>query len=222
LVGSAQHVQAQPQQVPIVIGPEAHGAWRELETRLRPFVARRLRGAADVDDVLQDIFVRMHRGMSGLRDGERFGGWVYRIAEHAVADHLRSRARQPFTAETGDGELHANAELDPRCPSLEAELSECVALFVSRLAPPYRHAITLTELEGLTQQAGAELLGLSLSGMKSRVQRGREQLRRMFEECCEISLDARGRVLDCAPRPLAEIPEDCRSAAACWAARRPS
>jgi RNA polymerase sigma-70 factor, ECF subfamily len=205
-----------------MIAPEARGAWRELEARLRPYVARRVRGAADVDDVVQDVFVRLQRGLLGLRDGERFGGWVYRVAEHAVADHLRARARHPLAngddvemkAETGDV-----SDADPR---LEADLTECVALFVSRLPSPYREAITLTELQGLTQKDGADMLGLSLSGMKSRIQRGREQIRRMFEECCEISTDARGHVLDCTPRALDEIPADCRAVAECWANRRPT
>lgn len=110
--------------------------------------------------------------------------------------------------------------MDEGDPTLEAELAECVALFAARLRSPYREAITLTELEGMTQKDAAEMLGLSISGMKSRVQRGREQIRRMFEECCEISVDARGHVVDCTPRALEQIPEDCRAAAECWAARR--
>jgi RNA polymerase sigma-70 factor, ECF subfamily len=71
-----------------VIAPEARGAWGELEARLRPYVARRVPAPSDVDDVVQEVFVRMHRGVEGLRDGERFGGWVYRIARarlHAAA-----------------------------------------------------------------------------------------------------------------------------------------
>jgi RNA polymerase sigma-70 factor (ECF subfamily) len=79
----------------------------------------------------------------------------------------------------------------------------------------------LTELEGLTQKDAAELLGISVSGMKSRVQRGREKIRDMFDDCCRISVDCRGRVVECEPRALEEIPEDCRAAAAAWAARRP-
>jgi hypothetical protein len=67
----------------------------------------------------------------------------------------------------------------------------------------------------------AEMLGTSLSGMKSRVQRGREKIRHMFEECCEISVDCRGRVVDCQARDLEQVPEDCRGAAASWAARHP-
>lgn len=65
----------------------------------------------------------------------------------------------------------------------------------------------------------AEMLGISLSGLKSRVQRGRERIRYMFEECCQISVVCRGRVIECEPRALNEVPVDCRDAAHSWAAR---
>jgi RNA polymerase sigma-70 factor, ECF subfamily len=188
-----------------VIGTEARGAWREIEARLRPYVARRVPLPADVDDVLQEVFVRIHRGLADLRDGERFGGWVYRIAAHAIADSARARARHPLPSQASDAQAVVVAEEAPDNDGrdLEAALGECVALFVARLPSPYREAVTLTELEGLTQKEAAEMLGVSLSGMKSRVQRGREKIREMFEECCEISLDCRGRVVQCEPRSKA-------------------
>jgi len=67
---------------------------------------------------------------------------------------------------------------------------------VARLPSPYREAVTLVELEGITVREAAEMVGVSVSGMKSRVQRGRAQLRQLFDECCEIALDARGKVID--------------------------
>jgi RNA polymerase sigma-70 factor, ECF subfamily len=155
--------------------------------------------------------------MASLRDGERFGGWVYRIAEHAIADLGRAGAGSARPA--ADTALPAG-EAAGEGAGLQAELGECVSLFVARLPSPYREAITLTELEGLTQKDAANMLGVSLSGMKSQVQRGREKIRDMFEACCRISLDCRGRVVECEPRALEEIPEDCRSAAVAWSARR--
>ena len=203
-----------------MIAPEARGAWDELERRLRPYVARRMASASDVDDILQEIFVRVHQGLASLRDGERFGGWVYRIAEHVIADSARARAREPFVRAPELPE-HPDTDADPdEVSELQSSLGTCVALFVARLPSPYREAVTLTELEGLTQQDAADMLGISLSGMKSRVQRGREKLRDMFEECCRLSVDCRGRVVECEPRALEEIPEDCRAAAVSWAARR--
>jgi RNA polymerase sigma-70 factor (ECF subfamily) len=67
---------------------------------------------------------------------------------------------------------------------------------IERLSEDYRQAITLVDLEGLTQHEAAERFGLSVSGMKSRVQRGRRQLREMLEACCTIALDRRGGVAD--------------------------
>lgn len=205
-----------------MIGSEARGVWSEIEARLRPYIARRVASAADVDDILQETFVRMQRGIAGLRDGERFGGWVYRIAKHAIIDAARASAKQPIPSSS-----IANHQFEPgayesgaEAADLQAELGECVALFVARLPARYRAAITLTELEGLTQRDAADMLGISLSGMKSRVQRGRERIRDMFDECCRVSVDCRGRVVECEPRDMEQIPEDCRSAAASWAARR--
>jgi RNA polymerase sigma-70 factor (ECF subfamily) len=200
-----------------VIATEARGVWRELEARLRPYVARRVASPADVDDVVQEVFVRIHRGLGELRDGESFGGWVYRIAARAVIDQKRARARHPLDTGTATERVAPESEADD---GLESELGECVALFVARLPSPYREAITLTELQGMTQKEAAEILGISLSGMKSRVQRGRERIRHMFEECCELSVDARGKVLDCTPRALEDVPVDCRAAAVAWATRR--
>lgn len=199
-----------------MIGPEARGAWKELERHLRPYLARRVASPADIDDLLQDIFVRLHQGLSTLRDEERFGGWVYRIAHRALADRARRQARAPHGDADKDVEISA---VDDSDEALHSDLGECVALFVSRLPSPYREAVTLTELEGLTQKEAAEMLSVSLSGLKSRVQRGREKIRYMFEECCQISVDCRGRVIGCEPRNLDEVPADCRDVAKSWAVR---
>jgi RNA polymerase sigma-70 factor, ECF subfamily len=200
-----------------MIGPEARGAWKELEQRLRPYLARRVASPADIDDLLQDIFVRMHQGLADLRDEERFGGWVYRIAHSAIVDRARQRARAPQAA-SAEG-VAADTASDASEDQLHSDLGECVALFVGRLPSPYREAITLTELEGLTQKEAAEMLGVSVSGLKSRVQRGRDKIRYMFEECCQISVDCRGRVIECEPRDLGKVPPDCRDAAVSWASR---
>jgi RNA polymerase sigma-70 factor, ECF subfamily len=202
-----------------VIPAEARGAFHEIEVRLRPYVSRRVASPADADDILQEILLRMHRGISTLEESERFGPWVYGVAKRAIADHFRGRARHPFASSSGfESKAEPTSESEDG-HELEAELAECVALFVARLPSPYREAVTLTELEGLTQREAAEMLGLGVSGMKSRVQRGRARIREMFESCCELSIDARGRVTSCAPRAMDEVPEDCRALAASWAMR---
>ena len=171
--------------------------WRDVDERLRPFVARRVPDR-DVDDVMQDVFVRMQRGIAALRDDERLSAWMFQVARSAIAEHGRARARHPLA---GDAEAPERADAPPDDEDREAarSLAGCVATFVARLPSPYREAVTLVELEGRTVREAAALAGISVSGMKSRVQRGRAQLRALFEECCAIAVDARNKVVEFTP-----------------------
>lgn len=191
-----------------MIDADARCAHRELEVRLRPFVARRV-SDSDVDDVLQDVFLRMQRSLGDIRDEDRFGPWLYQVARSAIGDHRRMRARHPL-AQGEPPEEAADAPDSDGDGAAESALALAVTPFIAMLPEPYRDALTLTELEGKTQREAADAAGISLSGMKSRVQRGREQLRRMLEECCEIALDARGRVIACEPREGGRRPDPCR------------
>jgi RNA polymerase sigma-70 factor (ECF subfamily) len=120
---------------------------------------------------------------------------MYQIARNAVADHGRTRARHPVA----EPEEHVAESADDDRVAATA-LAACLSMFVARLPSPYREAITLVELEGMTIQAAAEIAGISLSGMKSRVQRGRAQLRAMLDACCAIAVDARGKVTNVVSR----------------------
>lgn len=170
--------------------------WSDVAARLRPFVARRV-PSADLDDVLQDVLVRMHRHLPALRDDARFTAWMFQVARNAIIDAGRKRTHARAEAPDVEG-IPAMAPDDGADAS--AALARCVALFVARLPSPYREAVTLVELEGRTVREAADMVGISVSGMKSRVQRGRAQLREMFERCCEIAVDARGKPTDYTPR----------------------
>ena len=182
-----------------MIDADMRHVYRELEARLRPFVARRVSTPVEVDDIVQDVFLRMQRSVADLRDEERFGPWVYQVARSAIAEHRRARARHPLVASHTPDPAEVPSEPDDN-REVERQVATYLAPFVAMLPSPYREALTLTELEGLTQKEAAEMLGISLSGMKSRVQRGRERLRKALEDCCRIALDARGRVIECQPR----------------------
>ena len=170
-----------------MIDGDARGSVDSLLVRLRPFVERRLRSPADVEDVLQDVFLRLHRGLSQLRDDERFGPWIYRIARNAIIDRQRAHSR---TSELSDEEA-AGADDDR---DAKESLSACVAPFVARL-PSLSGSGHARRSRGVPHKDAAVMLGISLPGVKSRVQRGRAKLRAMFEECCRLELDARNRVV---------------------------
>ena len=86
---------------------------------------------------------------------------------------------------------------------------------IDSLAPAYREALVLVDLNGLTQQAAAKRLGLSLSGVKSRVQRGRRQLRCRLEACCVVEFDRRGGIVDYVVRGESASPCEISEASGC-------
>ena len=173
-------------------------AWDRLSARLYPFVRRRVACDADADDVLQDVLLRMHRGLGSLEDEARMGAWMFRIARTAIADHQRRRARHPLLAQAPGVEPEAPLDDDDR--AVATLVSEYLAVFVAQLPSPYREAITLTELSGKSHKEAAEMLGVSLTCMKSRVQRGRAKLRELLDEQCDIVVDSRGKIVSCEPR----------------------
>ena len=173
--------------------------WSDVAARLRPFVARRV-PSSEIDDVVQDVLVRMHRGLAGVREDDRFVAWMFQVARNAITDVGRRRARSPLEHGLEPEDTPAEPAATEDRHAADA-LVGCVSLFVAQLASPYREAITLVELEGKTAKEAAVVVGISVSGMKSRVQRGRAQLREMFERCCEIAVDARGKVTDFTARP---------------------
>jgi RNA polymerase sigma-70 factor (ECF subfamily) len=165
---------------------ELASIWEEHHARLRGYISRRVREPEAVDDILQEVFLKALEKLHTLRSRGSVAAWLYRITAHAIADHFR--AHRPL-AELPEELAAPDPQHDP-----VAELATCLEPFINDIPPTYREALRLSELEGVPQTELAERLGISYSGTKSRVQRGREQLRRRFEECCVIETGRHGIV----------------------------
>ncbi len=183
---------------------KAEELWQAVHDGLRAFIAKRVNDPDHVDDILQDVFVRVHRQMHTVNDPRRIVSWIYQVTRNVIIDHYRKPGRQREIPSGLNSELEAfnevskNSEAAHRDEGRESrsELAGCIRPMIERLSQDYREAITLVEIAGLTQQAAAKQMGLSLSGMKSRVQRGRRQLKQMLDDCCLIQLDRRKGVVE--------------------------
>jgi RNA polymerase sigma-70 factor (ECF subfamily) len=176
---------------------------RELHARVFAFVSRRVRSREDAEDIAQEVMLRIHRHSADLEHTERMAAWVHRIAANAIADHYRRPARRELpSGQAGDvPELEPEpAWEEPGTDALRRELAACLAPLLEHLPPIYREALVLTDFSGLSQVEAADRLGLSVSGMKARVQRARGQLRDLLLDCCHVELDQRRSVTGIAPR----------------------
>lgn len=164
--------------------------WNDYCCRLLAFIGTRVSDEHEAEDVLQEVFLRIHEGLCCREAVTDLESWIYRVARNLVIDHYRKR--RPAAALPD--ELAAPSETaadDPR-----VHLAFSLRQTVDELPQPYKDALLATEYDGLTQQQLAEREGISLSGAKSRVQRAREKLRQLLLDCCHFELDRRGRIID--------------------------
>lgn len=170
------------------MGHDAASIWEHCSARVRGYLRHHLRSAADVDDVLQDVFLRVHRHAGQLEGEVHLTGWLFAVARSALVDFERRRRRPlaaPVVEDDVEGELAEHA-------GIAAGLRELVA----SLPEGYARAVMLVDLDGLSSKEAAERLGLSLSGVKSRVQRGRRLVRDALLRCCHFVVDRYGTILE--------------------------
>jgi RNA polymerase sigma-70 factor, ECF subfamily len=176
--------------------------WETFSAPLYQFIRNRVPDAYSAEDILQDVFLKIHTHIDTLRTPDRLTSWIYQITRNAIADYYRSR--------------RPTAELVETIPEMEKatdddvlrELSPCVAAMVATLPEAYGEALRLTEYQGLSQKALSEQLGISFSGAKSRVQRARVKIKEQLLTCCQFQFDHVGRITDYQSRSACSASEE--------------
>lgn len=175
--------------------------WPEMIADLRRYVRRRIADEHAAEDLVQDTLAKL---AAQLRDKPPAGplpAWVLRVARNAIVDHYRAKRPQP---EPADALVDDAATLALERQGLLASFRS----FVHALPPEQREAVLLTEYEGVSQTELAERLGLPVSTVKSRVQRGRKRLAQALRDCCTFEFDRRGAIVDWHRRPGGDC-KDC-------------
>ncbi|MFN0159430.1 MAG: RNA polymerase sigma factor SigZ [Bacteroidota bacterium] len=169
--------------------------YNRFSDQLRLFIQSKVNSHAVADDILQDVFLKVHGKIDGLRDGSRIESWIYQIARNAIIDHYR-------TVKSSDelNESHLNIPEEKEPDAVAERLRSSLLTMVNQLPPDFKEALILTDFRGLSQKEFADRLGISLSGAKSRIQRARKMLKDMLLECCHFELDHYGKVIDYYPR----------------------
>lgn len=172
---------------------KAEKIWHEFHHKLKDFIRKRVSDDEAAQDLLQDVFLKIHSNIDTLRDEKKLNGWVYQITRNTIHDFYRRRKS------IDNSSLEALVWEEPEAEESNAEILDCISILIDKLPPTYREAINLTEYEGLTQKEMGERLNLSVSGAKSRVQRGREKLKQMLLEYCHAELESVGIALNVEP-----------------------
>lgn len=162
--------------------------WRTFRAPLLSFLRTRVPNEADADDLLSEVFLKLHEHHEELGHVDDPRAWLYRVTRNAVIDSYRRREDRTDVDELTD--LPADLPDDGA-----AELARCVERLMLALPEHDRRALQLVA-SGASQRQLAEREGLSPTGARSRVQRARERLGEAFRACCRLEFDGTGRVID--------------------------
>ena len=130
----------------------------------------------DAEDLTQEVFVRVFRSLGSYTPGT-FEGWLHRITTNLFLDMVRRKARIRFDALPDDAERLPGKEPSPAQVYDDTHFDDDVQAALDALPPDFRAAVVLCDLEGLSYEEIAATLGIKIGTVRSRIHRGRSQLR---------------------------------------------
>lgn len=172
--------------------------YKNFSKKLRAFISKRINNPTDLDDILHEVFLKIHNNIGTLKNYEKLESWIYQITRNTIVDHYRSKKELNSYEEESNtikkGKEDAILEYIEENP--HKRIAKGLKEFIDQLPDIYKEAITLIEYEGLTQKQMAEKLGISLANAKSRVQRARKMLKDLLMKCCHFEFDKYGTIID--------------------------
>ena len=181
--------------------------WASYKASLKAFLHSRVANPDDVDDLLQEILIKVHQHLPELRQQHSVKSWLFQVTNRTIIDFYRQRRHQEISGD--DFWLLAEQETanteSTSAEDIKQELSQCIAPFIQALPADTGELLTSIDLEGTSQKRYAEQHGVSYSTLKSRVQKGRTSLKAIFDDCCHFELDQQGNLIG-----YEEKPNNCR------------
>lgn len=160
---------------------ETEKIWNEYSDELLGFLITRTGDKDLAQDLLHETFIKVHLKLETLYDKANLRSWIYRICTNNLMDHYRKNAKAVSVE---------NFSMDDAENTHSPE--HCLLPLIEELPEIYKNALMLSEIKGLKQAKVAEILKISHTAAKSRIQRGKKLLQEGFMNCCDYTLNDKG------------------------------
>jgi RNA polymerase sigma-70 factor (ECF subfamily) len=172
--------------------------YNEYNRSIYGYLLRLTENEAEAEDLTQETFIRVDRGLQGFRGDSSVKTWLYRIASNVFLDHTRrastkqDRVTAAFDETVGvDGDWADEETPKPDQLAAQSEMSACVQEYVEALPDNYKTVLVMHDEEGLTAREIADVMGCSEANAKIRLHRAREKLRASLNAGCDFTRDER-------------------------------
>ncbi|MCE3227150.1 MAG: subfamily polymerase sigma-24 subunit [Bacteroidetes bacterium] len=170
----------------------------EVYTKFRKslftYIYGKVNNREDAEDILQNVFLKMHTNIGTLSDKEKITNWLYRITRNSIIDYYRTTKNKKKKLEFSE-KLPADL-MDEENDDNTKGMDKCLGGFIKQLPEEYKSIIIDSEIKGIPQKELSSKYDLAYPTVRSRVQRGRERLHKMFTNCCSIQTDSRGNIIE--------------------------
>ncbi|MCG8578261.1 MAG: sigma-70 family RNA polymerase sigma factor [Flavobacteriales bacterium] len=156
--------------------------WEQFHTQLYAFIFQKVKDKDVANDILQDVFLKIHTHISSLRSEKKLKSWLYQISRNTVMDHFRNGKNYEETAQL------ENTQEEIDLPPIYQAAEGCLKHFLEHIPIEQKEAIVQVYFEGKSQKQLAANMDITYSTLKSRIQRGKQKLAEMIESCCLKSI----------------------------------
>lgn len=162
--------------------------WKAFNQELLGFIKARVNNTENAEDILQEVFIKIHSNINSVNDDNKITSWVYQITRNAIIDFYRKK-KVEYPVDEFDQSLPEEIN------ETSADFSKCLKPFILQLPEKDKDILLKTTFEHVSQKEYATNNNLPYSTTKSRVQRARKALNNMFVQCCGVASDKYGNII---------------------------
>jgi RNA polymerase sigma-70 factor (ECF subfamily) len=172
---------------------EVGTVYKQFNVELLRYVKSKVRSTEDAEDILQNVFIKISSSIDKLSEEVKLKSWLFTITRNTIIDYYRVNANKKHinSAEEISEDIPESVDVDST-----KGLDQCMGSMIDLLPEEYREIIIESEIKGVKQKDLAEKYGMAYPSLRSKVQRGRERLKQLFNNCCHIATDLRGNVIE--------------------------
>jgi len=167
--------------------------YKQYYSKLLSFINSKVRNIHDAEDILSEVFIKIHNNIDKLDSNEKLTSWIYTITRNTIIDFYRKNNKTPPLQEFKE---ESNVDEKKEEKSIHDGLSNCLKPMINSLPNNYKEVLLLSEIKGLKQSEIAKELSLSAANTKSLIFRGKKKIKEKLFECCSYEYDSLGNVIE--------------------------
>lgn len=166
--------------------------WEELNNHLLFFIRKRIKNKEDAEDILQDVYIKLHKNINSLNDEKKIISWIYQITRNTINECYRKCYR---IKQVGFEDCHVEMTQEEE-ENLNDEILVSMKKFIEQLPVDSKKLIELYEFEDMSHKEISKKLEIKENTSKSRLKRAKEKIKNQLDECCLFQIDKFGNILD--------------------------